>query len=840
MRRTFLMLFLAVLPAGIVFNQTIKSPDEYLGYELGSTFTYHHQVTGYFRYVADNSPNAEYLVYGQSYEGRELGVCFVSSPENLKNLEEIRKINLAKTGLSGEKVTGTQIPIIWMSYNVHGNESVGVEAALKTLYTLVENKYDGVDDWLKSCIIIIDPCSNPDGRERYTAMYRNLQPLIPNPDPNSWERSSGWGGSRSNHYFFDLNRDWAWQTQIETRHRIDLYNKFMPHVHADFHEMGSSSNFFFAPGADPWHDIITPWQRDFHKLMGKGNAELFDEKFRLYFTKESFDLFCPSFGDTWPLFNGAMGFTYEQGGGGGAGVSVKREIGDTLTLAHRIDGHFMASMATIKVSYDNRVKLLEGFNKYFETAATSPDFEYKSIIIKGSSETSSVKSLLFLLDRSQIKYSYAGNAGKKVRGFDYALNAEADLTIEKGDILISAYQPQGHLVEVLFEPDSKASDSLSYDLTAWALPYVYNLKAYAVKEKIEASSEKVEFAKPVNSIAEEKPYAYLVNWKGFDEMRFLAELYKRDVRIRSAVKTFTSGTEKYERGSLVIARGDNTHMPSTFDKLVREAAEVAGVKLMTASTGLVDAGKDFGSGYSNARKAPKIVLLGGEGTSAGSVGELWYFFENELKYPVTIINASSFASADMSGYDVLILTSGNYTRYKEPVMAFLQKGGKVLALESASSLFSAEKTTALGKAVDLKAAELKAKEKKERSDDPELLKKFEDERRHALSERSPGAIYKVKLDYTHPYTFGMGQDWFVMMRSSGLPYLSSGSNIGYITTSEPVSGFAGYKYKEKIKNTLVIGSERIGGGEVVYISDNPYFRAFWKSGRILLGNIVLK
>jgi len=840
MNRICLILLLAVMPALTAFNQTVKSPADYLGYELGTTFTYHHQVTGYFRHVAENSPNAEYQVYGHTNEGREMGVCFVSSPENLKNLEELRKINLSKTGISKEKTTGTQIPIIWLSYNVHGNESVGVEAALKTLYTLVENKYEGADEWLKSCIIIIDPCSNPDGRERYTNMYRSLQPLVTNPDPNSWERSSAWGGSRSNHYFFDLNRDWAWQTQLETRQRIDLYNKFMPQVHADFHEMGSSSNFFFAPGADPWHETITPWQRDFHKLMGLQNAELFNDKFRLYFTKESFDLFCPSFGDTWPLFNGAMGFTFEQGGGGNAGVAIEREIGDTLTLSHRIDGHFMASMATIKVSYDNRVKLLEGFNKYFEVAATNPHFEYKSIIIKGSNEASSVKALLSLLDRTQIIYSYAGNAGKKLKGFDYTTNSDADVTIEKGDILISAYQPQGHMVEVLFEPDSKASDSLSYDLTAWALPYVYNLKSYALKEKIESTSEKVEFAKPINNVTDNKPYAYLVNWKGFDEMRFLVELYKRDVRIRSAVKVFTVGTEKYERGSLIIARGDNTHIPSTFDKMVKEAADVAGVKLSTSSTGFVDAGKDFGSGYSDVRKAPGIALLGGEGTSAGSVGELWYFFENELKYPVTIINATSFASADMSDYDVLILTSGNYTRYKEPVMAFLQKGGKVLALEGSSSLFSSEKTTSLGKATDLKATETKAKEKKEVSNDPALLKKFEDERRHALSERSPGAIYKVTLDTTHPYTFGMGSEWFVMMRSSGMPYLSSGSNIGYITSSEPVSGFAGYKYKEKIKNTLVIGSERVGGGEVVYISDNPYFRAFWKSGRMLLGNILLK
>jgi hypothetical protein len=840
MKSLHLIILLAILPSVTVLSQQVKSPDEYLGYRLGSTFTWHHQAAEYVKYVAETSPYVEYLSYGRTYEGRELGVCFVSSPENLKNLELSRKVNLTKTGLSEEKTEGTQVPIIWMSYNVHGNESVGMEAALLTLYTLVEKKHEGVEDWLKTCIIIIDPCSNPDGRDRYANQYRMLQPLNFNADPNSWERSQGWPGSRSNHYFFDLNRDWAWQTQQETRLRLELYNKYMPHVHADFHEMGSSSNYFFAPGADPWHDVITPWQRDFHKLMGKGNARLFDDKFRLYYTKESFDLFCPSFGDTWPLFNGAMGFTYEQAGGGGAGVGIERAIGDTLTLEHRIEGHFLSSLATIQVSYENREKLLEGFNKYFETARTNPPFEYKSVIIKGTNESSAVKALLDLLDKNQIRYSYAGNAGKKFKGFEYLKDKEGETTIEKGDILVPAAQPQGHLVRVLFEPDSRASDSITYDLSAWALPYIFNLNTFAIKEKIDAGEGKVEFTKPVNNLTDEKPYAYLVNWKGFDEVKFLAALYKADVRVRSANKTFTTAGGKFERGSLIIARGDNTHIPSTFDKLVRKAADDNGIKLLTASTGFVDAGKDFGSGYSDAKKAPKIALIGGEGTSAGSVGEMWYFFEKELDYPLTIINAASLTSADLSGYDVLILTSGNYTRFKDPVMAFLQKGGKVLALEGSSSLFSAEKTTALGKGAELKAAELKAKEKKERSDDSTLLRKFEDERRHMISERSSGAIYRVKLDNTHPYAFGLGNEWFLMKRSSGLPYLSGGSNIGYITESEPVSGFAGYKYKEKIKNTLVIGSERIGRGEVVYISDNPYFRAYWKSGRILLGNILFK
>jgi hypothetical protein len=259
---------------------------------------------------------ADYREYGTTYEGRSLGVCFVSSEENLANLDVYRKNNLIKAGLLEGNFTGKQVPFIWLGYNVHGNESAGMETAMKTLYTLVSGSYKGVGDWLNTCIIVIDPCQNPDGRDLFTNRFRNSQNLSPNPDGNSWEHNQGWPTARTNHYMFDLNRDWAWQTQTETVQRIAFYNSFMPQVYADFHEMGAESTFFFAPGADPWHEVITPWQHEFHKLMGKGNALLFDENSRLYFTKENYDLFCPSFGDTWPLFNGAMGFTYEQGGSG--------------------------------------------------------------------------------------------------------------------------------------------------------------------------------------------------------------------------------------------------------------------------------------------------------------------------------------------------------------------------------------------------------------------------------------------------------------------------------------------------------------------------------------------
>ncbi len=842
MKRITLAFLVSALMLPGLQSQTVKSPDEFLGYKLGTQFTYHHKAVEYIKYLAGISSLAEYREYGTTYEGRPLGVCFISSEENLAKLEEYRKNNLIKTGMLMGEFTGKQVPFIWMSYNVHGNEATGMEAAMKTVYTLLSGNYTGGSDYLKDMIIVIDPCQNPDGHELYTNRYRNSMNTMINPDANALEHNQGWPGARANHYMFDLNRDWTWQTQTETQQRLALYRQFMPQVHADFHEMGPESTFFFAPGAEPWHDVITPWQREFHKLMGAGNAKLFDEKFRLYFTKENYDLFYPSYGDTWPIFNGAMGFTIEQGGGGVSGLAYKQESGDTLTLIDRIDGHFTSSMATLKVSWDNREKLVTEFNRYFDENTKNPTFKYKSVIIKGSNEKSNITSLLQLFDRNQIRYSYAGNTGKKYKGFEYLSNKEGEVTIDKGDILISAYQPESHFMSVLFEPDSRTTDSLSYDLTAWALPYVYNVKAYALTDKISADTGKVGQNAIINLPGKAETYAYVANYQGFDELKFVSALYNKKVKLRYTLKPFSLYGNNFNRGSIIVTRGDNKHLEGNFDQIITEAANKCQVKLIATTTGLVDSGKDFGSGYSPLMKQQTVALLCGEGTSSSSVGELWYFFENELNYPVTLVNTSDAEGTDLSDYEILILTSGAYTKLKDTLIDYVKRGGKVIALESAISVFSGEKTTSLAKAIETKAAELKVAEKKIKSDDTTYLKRFEYEveRRYSLSERSAGSIYKVKLDDTHPYAFGLGKEWFIMKRTAGYPYLTTGSNIGYILDKEPVAGFAGFKYKDKIKHTLVIGTENIGKGEVVYITDNPYFRGFWKSGRVLLGNVILR
>ena len=245
MKRIILILIVIISLIPALKSQTIKSPSEFLGYELGTRFTFQNKAIEYFRYIAGISPMAEYREYGKTYEGRTLGVCFVSTAENMAKLEEYRKNNLIKAGLLKGEFNGKQIPFIWMAYNVHGSEAVGMEAAMKTLYTLVTGSYPGVSDYLKECIVVIDPCQNPDGHELYTERYMSSMNTGENPDKNAWEHNQGWPPSRTNHYMFDLNRDWTWQTQTETQQRVAFYSQFMPQVHADFHEMGPESTYLF-------------------------------------------------------------------------------------------------------------------------------------------------------------------------------------------------------------------------------------------------------------------------------------------------------------------------------------------------------------------------------------------------------------------------------------------------------------------------------------------------------------------------------------------------------------------------------------------------------------------
>jgi hypothetical protein len=816
----------------------LLTPKEFLGYELGDKFSRHHRVVDYFRHVAEVMPNVEVKQYGETYEGRPLIYAIIASDENYKKIEKIRVDNLKRAGVQ-EGAASEKVAIVWLSYNVHGNEASSLEASMKTLYELVNPSNTNTQAWLKNTVVIMDPCINPDGRDRYANFYNQFGNFPHNPSGDAKEHRENWPGGRSNHYMFDLNRDWAWQTQIESKQRIKIYNEWLPHVHVDFHEQGYNNPYYFAPAAEPLHEVISPWQREFQNTIGKNNAKYFDKEGWLYFTKEVFDLFYPSYGDTYPTFNGAIGMTYEQAGGGFGGLGITTETGDPLTLKDRLTHHYTTGISTVEITSQNATRVVDEFEKYFRDNVSNPATPYKTYVIKSDNQSDKITSLTKWLDTHGIRYGHV-SAGKATRGFDYQTQTTTAVNVSPDDIVITAYQPKSRFLTTVFEPVSKLPDSLTYDITAWNLMYAYDLKAYALNERLNIS--KAYQQKTISNNVDTKPYAYIIKYENIADAELLAALLQKNVRMRSSTKGFTVSGQNFSPGTLIVTRRNNEHLKN-FDSLVVSMANKMNRKLYLSTTGFVEKGKDFGSSDLSFIAAPKVAMLFGEQTSSLSSGEIWYFFEQQMHYPVTQVGTDYFRNIDLRKYDVLIVPEGNYRLFDdttlENVSTWVNAGGKLILVASAISSFADKKGFRLKVyATDDEKSEAERREK-------ELKEKlgfirYADTERTGVSETISGAIYKVAVDNTHPLGFGLGSTYYSLKNNElRFGFLDNGWNVGYIKGStKPVQGFAGFKINTALQNSLVFGVEDKGQGQVIYFVDNPLFRCFWENGKLLFANAV--
>jgi hypothetical protein len=814
------------------FSQT-KSPNEFLGYELGSRFTNHYKIINYFEHIATTNSNVKLVEYGETYEYRPLKLAFVTSSKNFSKLEEIRKNHLQNIGiLQGQKAI-EEIAIVWLSYNVHGNEAVSSEVSMKTLFELVNPNNTETKKWLENTIVIIDPCINPDGRERYVNWYTQNANTPFQTSLDSKEHHEPWPNGRANHYLFDLNRDWAWLSQKESQARIKIYNEWLPNVHVDFHEQGVNQPYYFAPAAEPYHEIVTDFQREFQKTIGENHAKYFDKNGWLYFTKEVFDLLYPSYGDTYPLYNGAIGMTYEQGGSGRGGLGVKIDDGSILTLKDRIAHHFTTSLSTIEVSSQHASELINAFHNYYNE---KNNYTYNSYVISATSGKDKINNLTKFLDKHRITYGSPRNT-TSINGWSYIENKKKQYKLSKNDLIITTNQPKSKLVKALFEPKAKLSDSLTYDITAWSLPYARGLHAYASSRTIETAS----FASQnsVSSLNNDNPYAYLCEWKSTNDVAFLSELLQQGIVVRFSKKPFRINGKDFESGTLIITKAGNKKH-SKFNEIVRQAAKKHHRELTATSSGSVTSGSDFGSSKVSLLKAPKVAVLSGKRTSSLSFGAIWHFFEQQIKYPITVIDTDYFDNIDLNKYQVLILPSGYYGSLlkKEELKNlkdWIQNGGKLIAINNAVSTFAKSDLFSLS---NRKSDDKKDKDDEE-DDEPKLID-YADRQRNFISSMTTGAIFKTEFDKTNPLAFGYPDYYFTLkLDSSNYPLLKSGQNVAFIDTKNDLrSGFSGSKVQEKIDKTLVFGVESKGRGNVIYLVDDPLFRSFWENGKLLFSNAV--
>jgi hypothetical protein len=829
MNRIFTVLLLLIGSVSFA-QQQLKSPSEFLGYDLGDRFTRHHAVVDYFKHVDAAMVNVQLIQYGETYEKRPLVVAIIASPENFAQLEQIRQDNLKRAGmLSGQP--STKVGIVWLSYNVHGNEANSTETSMKTLYELVNPTNAKTKEWLKNTVVIIDPCINPDGRDRYANFYNQYGNAQPNADPQAREHREPWPGGRPNHYLFDLNRDWAWLTQSESQARIKLYNQWMPQVHVDYHEQGYNSPYFFFPAAEPLHEVITPWQKQFADMIGRNNAKYFDEQGWLYFTKERFDVYYPSYGDSYPTYSGAIGMTYEQGGIG-AGVVVTTREGDPLTLKDRIAHHFTTGISTLETASVNSGKMVDEFEKFFRENGAMK-VPYKSYVLKADNNRDKLKQITKWMEAHAIKFGVAGLT-KPLKGFDYQTQTQSTFTLGAEDIVVNIDQPKGRFITTVFEPQSKLNDSLTYDVTAWNLIYGSGLKAYAVAEKLEAAKP---YQPTTSSITgSESPYTYVCRYQSLSDARFLAALLQKNIAVRSSIKPFSLGGQSYDAGTLLITKRNNEDV-ADFNKTVRDLAAKFERNITGVTTGYSDQGPDVGSGDMAYIQIPKIALLGGDQTSSQSHGQIWHYLEQTLNYPVTIIGTDYFRSVDLKKYNVFIVPDGSYRLFDEETLGIISRwvsdGGRLILLERANNAF-ANKNGFVLKPFDI------GKKEEEKKNDISLLVAYGEAERKELSGSLFGAIYKVTLDKTHPLAFGLGSTYYSLKTNElHYNYLKDAWNVGTLRGKvKPVLGFSGKKINEELTNSLIFGVENKGQGQVIYLADNPLFRCFWEDGKLLFANAL--
>ena len=802
-----LLQFIFVLFCLPVFAQNPFTPQQFLGYNIGEQFTRQHRVVDYFFALEKAFPsNIKVVKTGQTYEKRDLLLCYIGTAENLKKLEEIRQKHLTQAA-------DEQLAIVWLSYNVHGNESSGTEAAMQTAYRLLTDKIS----YLENTVVIMDPCLNPDGRDRYVNFYYQYGANPVDIQRFSASHNETWPGGRPNHYLFDLNRDWAWMTQIESAIRVQQYNQWLPHVHVDFHEQGINEPYYFPPAAEPYHEVITDWQRDFQKEIGKNHAGYFDKAGWLYFSKEIFDLLYPSYGDTYPTFSGSIGMTYEQGGSGRAGLAVLTQVGDTLSLADRVAHHVTTGLSTVETSARNAQKLVAEYQKFRKQKT----YKYNSYVLRGTK--AKVDPILDLLGKNKIDWQVVSTSTQAIqsKGYHYSSGLVEGFKLEIGDIVISTQQEKGTLVSVLFEPRTKLSDSLTYDITAWTLPHAYGLDGFAVEAILKATPFIPVPAPKSDFLATEGFVAYAVRWESLRTAQFLNAVQQAGLKVYFHEKGFQLAGQTYAPGTLLLLTGENKR--PDFHAIVNDYAARYGVDIKGLVTGMVDGGTDFGSSSVKMVPNPRVGILAGDSFSSLNVGEIWHFFEQQLVKPAHLIFEDDIDAA-LSQLDVLFVPEGGFDiAGNDALNSWVRKGGTLIVIGGAIDALAADQGFGI--------------KHKESQAGANASVSYGSQERDQISDAITGAIYPCIIDKSNPMVFGY--DFYYTLRQGATSYQIDGKPaFALAKNATAVNGFVGARVKAQQSEAHIAGSVPYGRGTIVYFIDNPLFRGFWESGKLMVANSI--
>lgn len=837
---------------GAQYDPAIPSIEKVLGFAPGTRHPTHAEIVRYFEALAAAAPTRmKVQEYGRTFEGRRLIYAVLTGPENFARLAGIQKENRrlgdprATPPAEARKIAASNPVIIALIAAIHGNEPSGPDALLLAAYHLLAARNDAlVNATLKNVVVLIDPLQNPDGRDRFVNSYRQNEGLEPDPSPAAAERIEPWPGGRSNHYLFDLNRDWFALTQPESRGRVKYLTEWSPQVVADLHEMGAESTYFFAPWPPPHNPGYTAAQLAQSERFGKNNARWFDKFGWPYFTREVFDLFYPGYGGSWPAYLGGLSMTYENASV--RGLVVRKSDGTLYNFRESIQKQFVASLATCETAANERTRLLQEFYDNLASAISETAKEkLQAYILPRRGDVSAVDKLARVLAAQGIEVSQAGGAVSS-GGQQYPA----------GSYVIPLAQPRKRLIRTLLDPlvpmapeflreqerrRSKRLASEIYDITAWSLPLLYNIECVPAAAAVGGSlAPLASLDPPKGGVTGEAEVAYLIPWGTQASGRFLAAALREGLYVLSAGKALTHAGRRYPSGTLIVPvqrNGGEVH------------AKVAGIagrtsaEAVAANSSWVDDGVDFGSNNTRPLRRPVVALLWDTPVSTLSAGHTRFVMERQYGFPVTALRAASLPVADLSQFQVLILPEGNYSTLPaaaaERIRNWVRDGGVLIGIGGALTYLSSQPVSLL----DLRqeaaagAAPKPAESAKPPAPQPGSILASEDDLRKAvmtpaeLPDPISGVLLRARVDPEHWVTAGMPETVNVMVsgRTIYAP-LKRDQGVNAATFEEPGKLLAsGYLWEENRKQLafkpfIVVANE--GRGTVVGFTADPNYRAY--------------
>ena len=800
------------------YDNNIQSPEEYLGYEIGFEHTRHDLIVAYLKYLSNVSEKAQLIKYGESHEGRDLIMLTVSSTENLNNLEKIKNEHLKHTVPGTKTKIDNSLPIIVnLGYGVHGNEPSSAEAAILAAYTLVASENNKVQRLIQNSVIFIDPTINPDGRDRHSQWANQYKSINLVADSNDAEHNEAWPRGRTNHYWFDLNRDWLLGINPESRGKLEWYHSWYPNVVTDFHEMGTNSNYFFEPMKrnasvkpmipDENYSVLSP-------IFAEYYVKALDSIGSFYYTKESFDETYPGYGSSYPDVQGAVAILFEQASSRG---HLQETNYGTMSFAFTIRNQYLSSIATVEAAVDNKELLRDYQMRFFNSSVT----EFKNEKVKAY----------------EFGDMYDQNRNKAF--IDKLLLHKIKVYNSKGKFVVPVNQPQSRMVKNFFETHSKYVDSVFYDASAWSVSNIYNMKSRELKSFFGESEIKTTKGFVKNLKPKMSNYAYVMDWDDYNSPAALNHLQKNGIITYSAFKPFTikvngtNSSKKFNYGSVLIpVSKQNISSKKLFDIII-EMQNKFEIPIYNSESGYSLKGIDLGSNNFRINKPVKVALLIGEGVNSYEAGEVWHLLDTRIGLPLTKLKLSQFSGISLKKYTTLIMVSGSYNQLGKgevkKIKKWVEEGNTLITIARGSSWAISKKL------INESLVESK-------KDSTHSRKNYVDAREFIGRERIGGVILKADIDLTHPIAFGYNDNSIPVYKNNNVFINKTKNDYSSVATYSKDFHIDGY-ISETNREDFIPGSasiiiSKVGSGRVVVFADNPNFRGTWYGTNKLFLNAI--